>query len=246
MPQNVQQFSGGQGQQPYQLGDLASYMQQWTSNPANMVPDQFVSDVNYRYNNTDQLVRQLFDDYAGRNGEQDGFNWWKQQAPALLAEGGEAKLRDEFQNVIRAEDGRDPIRTAGAEFLRVKETVPYANQLRMPIQQDWSAYMADAAQQQQGINNIPGVFNQWSELGAASPEEADALMYATPEDQKTRVADVNALWALVGGLGGGGGAAAATPKGGPFPTDQNAGIQGTANNYDENGNQIAFAIGGRR
>lgn len=204
MPQNVQQFSGGQGQQPYQLGDLSSYMQQWTANSANMAPDQFVPDTNYRYNNTDQLVRQLYDDYAGRNGEQDGVNWWKGQAPAILAEGGEAKLRDEFQNVIRAEDGRDPMRTAGAAFLRAKETVPYANQLRMPQQQAWSAYMDDAASQQRGMNNMPGVFSDYASLDGATPEQVNEIMYASPEQQKTRVADVNALWALVGGLGGSG------------------------------------------
>lgn len=226
MPYNVQQFSGGQGQ-PYQLGDLQSYMQQWTADPANMVPDQFVSDPNYRYNSTDELVRQLFDDYAGRNGEQEGVNWWKQQAPALLAEGGEAKLRDEFQNVIRAEDGRDPMRTAGAEFLRVKETVPYANKLRMPQQQDWSAYMADAAQQQRGISNMPGVFNQWTALGEGVPEQPNALINATPEQQRARIDEVNALWQLVGGLGGTPTPPTATPGGYSLADDPNRPLSST-------------------
>jgi hypothetical protein len=200
MPYNVQQFNGGGGQ-PYQLGDLSSYMQQWTSNPANMVPDQFVSDPNYRYNNTDELVRSLYQDYLGRNPDQEGLNWWKQQSPALLAEGGEAKLRDEFQNIVANDRGKSADHTRGADFLDVKQTVPYANTLTMPQQQDWSAYMADAGQQQRGISNMPGVFNQYTALGQGIPEQSNALINATGEQQKARVADVNALWNLVGGLG---------------------------------------------
>lgn len=149
----------------------------------------------------DQFIRSLYHEILGRPPEDAGLEWWKANAPAMLAQGGEAKVRDAFTGAIYADARKSPAHEQEANFLKVKQAIPYATHLTQPQQRDWSAYMTQAAQEQRGMNNMPGVFNQYAELGGATPEQAKALMYATPEQQQKRVADTNALWSLVGGLG---------------------------------------------
>lgn len=131
------------------------------------------------------LYRELF----GRAPDQQGYDYWRTQAPSLMAQGGTHKMREAMIGGAAQPD---------AQY--------YAN--RNTSEADWNAYTNRAQQQLAGLNNMPGVFSDYASLASATPEQANALMYHDQNSLKSILENFGALYGVkdveqLAGVGGG-------------------------------------------
>lgn len=134
-------------------------------------------------------IAQHYQTLFGRSPDQEGYQYWRGKSEQLGT--------------------GNPLREAMAATAAPTDATYFNN--RNVSGADWEAYQQRAAQQDRGINNMPGVFTDYAALAGKSPAETQAMLYHTPESLKA----TQGAWAsLYGGLGSLGalGGASATPQ----------------------------------
>jgi hypothetical protein len=101
-----------------------------------------------------KYYRELF----GRDPDQEGYQYWT------------GKI-DQFGT-------GNPLREAIIATAAPTDAAYYGN--RNTSEADWAAYRQRAAQQDQGINNMPFVVSDYGAYAGKTPEEAMALLYRQP------------------------------------------------------------------
>ena len=144
------------------------------------------------------ILNGLYDTYTARAPDAGGYQWWQDNAQRYLDQGGTQALTNAFAGAALSNPG-------DAGYAQVRAMAPGANNLTRDEASQWADYMAKASAEQQGMNNMPHVFSNYAALANATPEQANAMIYNTPEQQADLIKATNDYWGLTGGFGGLGG-----------------------------------------
>lgn len=127
-----------------------------------------------------QYYRELF----GRDPDAEGLQYWTGRAPELGT--------------------GNPMREAMISGAAPVDANYFGN--RNTSEADWAAYRQRAAQQDQGINNMPGVFSDYGALAGQSPEQVQSILHHDADGLQASLEKWKALYGNIGSLGSLGGA----------------------------------------